>query len=88
VATANGHNTPQSISLAIFLQITEAKASIRKAYKWDGDVIHSGACRSQPKAAIGYRRSDNKITAADDGVMVAALGELFAHIDWPPVLER
>src|SRR6186997_1106837 len=32
VATANGHNTPQSISLAIFLQITEAKASIRKAY--------------------------------------------------------
>jgi hypothetical protein len=33
VATANGHNTPQSISLAIFLQITEAKASIRKAYQ-------------------------------------------------------
>src|SRR3954468_13399742 len=32
VATANGHNTPQSISLAIFLQITEAKPSIRKAY--------------------------------------------------------
>src|SRR3954466_13721228 len=32
VATANGHNTPQSISQAIFLQITEAKASIRKAY--------------------------------------------------------
>src|SRR4051794_22470386 len=32
VATPNGHNTPQSISLAIFLQITEAKASIRKAY--------------------------------------------------------
>src|SRR3954466_4095636 len=33
VATPNGHNTPQSISLAIFLQITEAKASIRKAYE-------------------------------------------------------
>src|SRR3954453_22652810 len=33
VATANGHNTPQSISQAIFLQITEAKASIRKAYE-------------------------------------------------------
>jgi hypothetical protein len=33
VATANGHNTPQSISLAIFLQITEVKASIRKAYE-------------------------------------------------------
>src|SRR4051812_31260361 len=32
VVTANGHNPPQSISLAIFLQITEAKASIRKAY--------------------------------------------------------
>src|SRR3954467_2939421 len=32
VATANGHNTPQSISQAIFLQITEAKASIRKEY--------------------------------------------------------
>ena len=59
-----------------------------KCSKWDGDVIHSGACRSQPKAAIGYRRSDNKITAVDDGVMVAALGALFAHIDWPPVLER
>src|SRR3954467_178601 len=33
VATPNGHNTPQSIPLAIFLQITEAKASIRKAYQ-------------------------------------------------------
>jgi hypothetical protein len=33
VATANGHNTPQSISKTIFLQITEAKASIRKAYQ-------------------------------------------------------
>src|SRR3954452_2995978 len=36
VATANGHNTPQSISQAIFLQITEAKASIRKAYQCVG----------------------------------------------------
>jgi hypothetical protein len=34
VATANGHNTSQSISLAIFLQITEVKASIRKAYHY------------------------------------------------------
>src|SRR3954453_3531050 len=32
VATENGHNTPQSIAQTIFLQITEAKASIRKAY--------------------------------------------------------
>src|SRR3954470_21313505 len=39
VATANGHNTPQSISLAIFLQITEAKTSIRKAYH---EAISSG----------------------------------------------
>ena len=44
--------------------------------------------RQLDAAGIGYRRSDNKITAADDGVMVAALGELFVHIDWPPVLER
>src|SRR3954471_11334311 len=39
VATANGHNTPQSISLAIFLQITEVKASIRKAYNLEIQVL-------------------------------------------------
>src|SRR3954463_5741121 len=45
VATANGHNTPQSISLAIFLQITEAKASIRKAYQSPvGCAGHSAGC--------------------------------------------
>src|SRR5688500_4458217 len=42
----------------------------------------------QLEAAIGYRRSDNKITAVDDGEAVAALGERFAHTAWPPVLER
>src|SRR3954447_4455593 len=40
------------------------------------------------QASIGYRRSDNKITAVDDGEAVAALCERFAHTDWPPFLER
>src|SRR3954447_5793809 len=40
----------------------------------------------QPDAAgIGYRRSDNKITAVDDGEVVAALCGRFAHTDWPPL---
>ena len=37
---------------------------------------------------IGYRRSDNKITAVDDFAAVAALCQRFAHTDWPPFLER
>jgi hypothetical protein len=44
--------------------------------------------RQLDAAGIGYRRSDNKITAVDEGEAVAALGERFAHTDWPPVLER
>src|SRR3954464_9349887 len=39
-------------------------------------------------AAIGYRRSDNKIITVDEGEAAAALCERFAHTDWPPVLER
>jgi hypothetical protein len=44
--------------------------------------------RQLDAAGIGYRRSDNKITAVDDLAAVAALCERFAHTDWPPVLER
>src|SRR3954462_2697444 len=44
--------------------------------------------RQLDAAGIGYRRSDNKITAVDDLAAVAALGERFAHTDWPPFLER
>ena len=44
--------------------------------------------RQIDQAGIGYRRSDNKITAVDDGEAVAALCERFAHTDWAPVLER
>ena len=44
--------------------------------------------RQLDAAGIGYRRSDNKITAVDDGRPVAALGGRFAHTDWPPFLER
>jgi hypothetical protein len=44
--------------------------------------------RQLDAAGIGYRRSDNKITAVDNGEAVAALGERFAHTDWPPFLER
>src|SRR4051794_18642800 len=41
--------------------------------------------RQLDAAAIGYRRSDNKITAVDDGVAVPALGERVAPTDPPPV---
>jgi hypothetical protein len=44
--------------------------------------------RQLDAAGIGYRRSDNKITAVDDGEAVAALCGRFAHTDWPPFLER
>ena len=44
--------------------------------------------RQLDAAGIGYRRSDNKITAVDNGEAVAALCERFAHTDWPPFLER
>jgi hypothetical protein len=50
--------------------------------------VISPPARQLDAAAIGYRRSDNKITAVDDSAAVAALGERFAHTDWPPVLER
>jgi hypothetical protein len=44
--------------------------------------------RQLEAAGIGYRRSDNKITAVEDAAAVAALCEQFAHTDWLPVLER
>jgi hypothetical protein len=44
--------------------------------------------RQMDRASLGYRRSDNKITQVDDFGAVSALGERFAHTDWPPVLER
>jgi hypothetical protein len=44
--------------------------------------------RQLDAAGIGYRRSNNKIIAVDNGEAVAALGERFAHTDWPPFLER
>ena len=44
--------------------------------------------RQMDQAGIGYRRSDNKITAVDDFGPITALCERFAHTDWPPVLER
>jgi hypothetical protein len=44
--------------------------------------------RQMDRAGIGYRRSDNKITAVDDFGPITALGERFAHTDWPPFLER
>ena len=40
--------------------------------------------RQLDAAAIGYRRSDNKIIAVDEVEAVAALCERFAHTDWPP----
>src|SRR5688500_16822804 len=52
VATANGHNTPQSTSLAIFLQITEAKASIRKAYH---SARSEGLGSEQPRWSVEPR---------------------------------
>ena len=39
--------------------------------------------RQMDRAGIGYRRSDNKITQVDDFGAVSALGERFAHTDWP-----
>ena len=50
--------------------------------------VNEWLARQLDAAAIGYRRSDNKIIAVDNGEAVAALGERFAHTDWPPVLER
>src|SRR3954465_343718 len=47
-----------------------------------------GGPRQMDRASLGYRRSDNKITQVDDFGAVSALGERFAHTDWPPVLER
>src|SRR3954463_1191178 len=47
-----------------------------------------GLARQMDRAGIGYRRSDNKITAVDDFGPITALGGRFAHTDWPPVLER
>ena len=44
--------------------------------------------RQLDAAAIGYRRSDNKITAVDESEAVATLCGRFAHTDWPPFLER
>src|SRR4051794_11476632 len=44
--------------------------------------------RQLDAAAIGYRRSDNKIIAVDDPAAVAALGERVAHTHWAPGLER
>jgi hypothetical protein len=44
--------------------------------------------RQMDQAGIGYRRSDNKITAVDDFGPSMALCERFAHTDWPPFLER
>jgi len=44
--------------------------------------------RQMDQAGIGYRRSDNKITAVDDFGAITALCKRFAHTDWPPVLER
>src|SRR5690349_24553462 len=44
--------------------------------------------RQLEAAGIGYRRSDNKITAIDDAAAVAALCQRFAHTDWLAVLER
>jgi len=50
--------------------------------------VNEWLARQLDAAGIGYRRSDNKITAVDDLAAVAALCERFAHTDWPPVLER
>ena len=44
--------------------------------------------RQMDQSGIGYRRSDNKITAVDDFGPITALCKRFAHTDWPPVLER
>jgi hypothetical protein len=39
--------------------------------------------RQLDAAAIGYRRSDNKITNVDDFGAITALCERFAHTNWP-----
>src|SRR3954449_2340091 len=44
--------------------------------------------RQMDQAGIGYRRSDNKITAVEDFGPIKTLCERFAHTDWPPLLER
>src|SRR4051794_6463838 len=47
--------------------------------------VNEWLARQLDAAAIGYRRSDNKITPVDDGVAVPALGERVAPTDPPPV---
>ena len=44
--------------------------------------------RQMDRAGIGYRRSDNKITAVDDLAKALELCQRFAHTDWPPFLDR
>jgi hypothetical protein len=44
--------------------------------------------RQLDAAAIGYRRSDNKITDVDDFGATTALCKRFAHTTWPPFLKR
>ena len=48
--------------------------------------VNGWLARQMDQASIGYRRSDNKITAVDDLAAVAAVCERFAHSD--SVLER
>src|SRR4051794_6878535 len=50
--------------------------------------VNEWLARQLDAAAIGYRRSDNKIIAVDNGKAGAALCERVAHTDWPPFLER
>src|SRR3954468_564970 len=54
VATENGHNTPQSIAQTIFLQITEAKASIRKAYNTKKPRVERSKVLSLMSAEKGH----------------------------------
>jgi hypothetical protein len=51
-------------------------------------IREDGLAQQLEAAAIGYRRSDNKITAVEDSAAVAAVCERFAHTAWPLVLER
>jgi hypothetical protein len=50
--------------------------------------VNEWLARQLDAAAIGYRRSDNKIIAVDDPAAVAALGERFAHTDWLSSVRR
>jgi hypothetical protein len=50
--------------------------------------VNEWLARQLDAAGIGYRRSDNKITAVDEGEAVAALCERFAHTDWPSSVRR